>query len=69
MRRYNVRHESCSHSPGWLPRLLMMATDAQADLSIGLEATTRCHEAEAGGSQRVRRREDDAAMVEAVAVD
>ena len=46
----------------------MVPADAQTDLPVGLEATVGGHEAEGRRAQRVRGRQDDAAMVEAVGV-
>ena len=46
----------------------MMSRYAQANLPVDLEAATRGQESEARGSQRVSRRQDDAAVVDAVAV-
>lgn len=63
------RNNSGADAPGRLPGLLMVAADAQADLAVGLEAAARGGEAEARGPERVGRGQDDAAVVEAGAVD
>lgn len=43
----------------------MMSADAETDLPIDFEPSTRCQESEAWGSERVGRREDDSAVVDA----
>lgn len=63
-----LRNNCCANAPGGLPGLLMVAADAQAYLPVGLEAAIRRHEPEAGRAQRVRGRQDDAAVVDALAV-
>ena len=46
----------------------MVPRDAEADLAVDLEATAGGQEAEAGRAVRVRGRQDDAPVVEAVGV-
>lgn len=65
----NIRYKSCPYSPCRLPRLLMMATDTQADLTIGFESTTWCHEAERRRPEWVCGWKNYATMIDAVAVD
>lgn len=59
------RNQRGPNAPRRLPALLVKATDAEADFAIGLEAARRRQEAEAGRPQRVRGRQDDAAVVDA----
>lgn len=47
----------------------MVTTDAQAYFAVGLEAAVGRGEAEAWGSQGISWREQDAAVVEALAID
>lgn len=54
--------------PRGLPRLLVVAADAEADLAVDLEAARGGEEAEGRRAQRVLRREDDAAVVDAARV-
>lgn len=46
----------------------MMATNAEADLSVGLEATIRGREAKAWGPQRIGWRQDYTTMVYTLAI-
>lgn len=46
-----------------------MPTDAEADLAVGLKAAVGGHEAKARRTQGVCRRQDDSAMVDAIAID
>ena len=66
---WNLRYECRSHPPSGLPCLLMVTTDAQTYLSVGLEATAGCRESKHGGSQGIRWVQDYATMVDATAVD
>lgn len=58
--------EGGAHAPGGLPRLLVVARDAEADLAVRLEAPARRREAEGRRAQRVRRRQHDAPVVDAL---
>lgn len=64
-----VRYQSCPNAPGGLPGLLVMPTDAEADLAVGLKAAVGGHEAKARRTQGVCRRQDDSAVVDAIAID
>lgn len=56
-------HEGGADAPGRLPRLLVVAGYVEADLAVGLEAAAGGREAEGGRAERVRGRQDDAAVV------
>jgi hypothetical protein len=60
--------ERGAHAPGRLPRLLVVAGDAQTDLAVDFEAAGRGQEAEGWGTKRVLGRQDDAAVVEAARI-
>lgn len=60
------RDQRGAHPPRRLPRLLVVARDAEADLAVGFEAARRRREAEGRRAQRVRGRQHDAPVVDAV---
>lgn len=64
----NVRNDGSADTPRWLPCLLMMSTDAEADLAVRLESTVGGGEAEAGRAQRVGGRQNYPAVVKTLAV-
>lgn len=56
-------HEGGADAPRRLPRLLVVAGYVEADLAVGLEAAAGRRKAEGGRAERVRGRQDDAAVV------
>lgn len=62
------RDQGCPDPPCRLPRLLVVAADAEADLAIDLEAARRCQEPERRRPQRVGRWQHDAAVVDPTGV-
>jgi len=50
-----LRDKGGANTPSRLPRLFMVAADAQTDFAIGLESAARCHESEARWAERVCR--------------
>lgn len=63
-----LRDKGGSDAPGGLPCFLMVATDAEADLTIGLEAAVWGREAEARWPKRICWRQDYTAMVYTLAI-
>lgn len=51
-----LRDQRCPNAPSWLPCFLVVATDAEADLSVDFETAARCCKTKARWTEWISRR-------------